>query len=120
MTMSAHSIQLREEMITLDKLNSIESLLTLTKFINQMKEKSILVLFNKIIKISKDHESLKENSSFQTLLSHIAEGWRTDGVFGPGSSINDRDRISVLLAMEEASFSSKRIFGATSNLVVEG
>ena len=120
MTLSAHSIQLREEMKTLDKLNSIESLLTLTKFIGQMKEKSILALFNKIIGISKDHASLKSNSSFKTLLSYIAEGWRTDGVFGPGSNINDRDRISVLIAMENAGFSSKRIFGATTNLVTEG
>ena len=84
-----------------------------------MKEKSILALFEKVLKLSEDPDSIKANPKFAELLTYIAEGWRVGGNFGPGSAINDRDRISVLLAMENAGLSSKRIFGATINLVIE-
>ena len=85
-------------MLTIEKLTSIESLLTLTQFMDKLKPKSVIALFNKVCSLQKELGSLRKNDGFNVLMDYIADNW-SSGIFGPDGKIKDEDRVNLLFAM---------------------
>ena len=85
-------------MLTIEKLNSIESLLTLTQFIEKLKPKSVIALFNKVCSLQGQLGELRQNDRFNELVDFIAQNW-SQGTLGPESRIKDEDRVELLFAM---------------------
>jgi hypothetical protein len=63
---------MREEMITIDKINNVEGLLAMTAFLEKMKPKSIIVLFAKICETSAETKfEIRSHDKFKELMTFI-------------------------------------------------
>ena len=105
-------------MITIEKLNSIESLLSLTQFTQKLKPKSVLALTSKICSLQTELNELRKNDRFNELLDFVADNW-SEGSLGPDSKIKEGDRVDFLFSLMNAGIVSKRILGKTTNMVVD-
>ena len=101
-------------MLTIDALSNIDALLGMTQFLDRMKSRSIIHLFNKVIQLCKSKEELMSNPKFQDLIDFIGKEW----VFGALSDISLADRIGVLESLLNVRILHKRILGETCNMIM--
>ena len=90
---------MREEMITIEKINNVEGLLAMTAFLEKMKSKSVIILFAKICETSVESKfEIRTNEKFKEMLTFIQDNW-VFGSLGVQSHITNTDRILVLMSL---------------------
>ena len=62
--MEAHTIQLNQELTTIGKVNNHKQLLSMTRFLDKMKEQSIVALVNKLATILDREKAKKDGGNY--------------------------------------------------------
>lgn len=115
MTRQAYTVQLKEELSVISNLGNVDELLGLTKFLGKLKYLSVVKLFTKVAELS--GKGVQQNEKFQLLVEFLVDKWVAKE--NDMEQITDKDRLTVLKALVQIDYSSKRLIGATADLIME-